>query len=236
MTPIQDVVELYGLGLGLCFAHKNVIVEGTSDVGLFELAAKMELKATGNDLLGTQLAFIASGERERGGTNGVIRQLITLRSIARTCLLPNGMPKYRFVGLFDNDYAGKQASTHANKIDSSMIEYKDFFRVHPVMPIPGNILPEIIKRSFERENVNFKKLDWEIEDYLPKSFIDAFADEYPKAISKTIEISGKIHRDFTTDGKVELHKFVKAHANYDDLNGIIDAIKAIRFYLNIKSS
>ncbi|MVT04052.1 hypothetical protein GO007_15385 [Raoultella sp. 10-1] len=235
MNPTMDFVQAYGQMEGLNFAFKNIIVEGTTDVQLFELAAKKELEITGIDLLGNELAFIPSGDRERGGTNGVIRQLITLRNISRTLLSSNGMPKYRFVGLFDNDYAGKQATIHARKLDSSMIEYKDYFRIHPIMPIPGNLLPEIIKNCFERENINYKNLDWELEDYLPQAFINAFIDESPKSVSKTTSSVDKIHRDFTTDGKVFLHKFVHKYADHNDLVEVINVIKAIRAYLNIRS-
>ena len=217
MNPTMDFVQAYGQMEGLNFAFKNIIVEGTTDVQLFELAAKKELEITGIDLLGNELAFIPSGDRERGGTNGVIRQLITLRNISRTLLSSNGMPKYRFVGLFDNDYAGKQAT------------------IHPIMPIPGNLLPEIIKNCFERENINYKNLDWELEDYLPQAFINAFIDESPKSVSKTTSSVDKIHRDFTTDGKVFLHKFVHKYADHNDLVEVINVIKAIRTYLNIRS-
>jgi len=234
MIPKNDFVQNYGEAEGVKFALKNVIVEGTSDVRLFNLAAKKEFEFSGIDLLGDTLAFIPSGERERGGTNGVIRQLITLRNISRTLLLPNGMPKYRFIGLFDNDYAGRQAASHAHKLDSSMVEYKDYFRIHPVMPFPGNLLPEIIRNSFERENINYKSLDWELEDYLPQSVIEAFLDENPSSVKKTISISGKTHRDFTSDVKVKLHRFVSEYAEYHDLIEVIKVIKALRFYLNIR--
>lgn len=53
---------------------------------LFELAARLEREATGQDLIGTDLAIIAAGERDRGGTQGVIRELVSLRSYSRTCL------------------------------------------------------------------------------------------------------------------------------------------------------
>ena len=43
-----------------------------------------------------------------------------------------------------------------------------------------------------------------------------------------------MHRDLTRDGKARLHRFVKQHAVRDDLGGVIDVLKAVRFYLRLK--
>lgn len=47
MNPTMDFVQAYGQMEGLNFAFKNIIVEGTTDVQLFELAAKKNLKLQG---------------------------------------------------------------------------------------------------------------------------------------------------------------------------------------------
>jgi len=46
---------------------RTIFVEGTTDVELFELAAKLEKEETGVDLLGDRLAIIAAGEKNEGG-------------------------------------------------------------------------------------------------------------------------------------------------------------------------
>lgn len=234
MDQTQDSVALYAKALGFDIGSRSVLVEGTTDVALFRLAARLEREKTGTDLLGGGLAFVAAGERDRGGTRGVIRELVALRGMARTCLLPNGRPRYRFVGLFDNDKAGKQAVKMARDIDTSILEYKDVFRLWPVMPLTGNLDPGAMQKTFERENSPYKGLEWELEDLLPQEFVGAFVSEYPGAVARRTSINGKEHRDLTCDGKAHLHRFVKENALRDDLCTVIDVMKAIRLYLNLQ--
>jgi hypothetical protein len=207
------------------------LVEGTTDVDLFTLAARLEQRATGVDLLGSELAIVAAGERDRGGTQGVIRELVSLRSFSRTCLARNGQPIYRFVGLFDNDKAGQQAVKAARSLDTSIIEFKDVFRIHPVMPTTGNLDPKTLQKTFERENNNYKGLYWELEDLLPDHFFDAVIAEHPNVVVKTIQIGDKSHWDLSRDGKARLHQFTKQYAIREDLNAVIDVLKALRFYM-----
>ena len=188
---------------GLSVRPRTVLVEGTTDVALFEMAARLEQKVTGTALLGSELAIVAAGIGDLGGTRGVIRELHCLRGLARGCLLPNGRPRYRFVGLFDNDKAGRQAVGAARDLDSSIIEYKDVFRLRPVMPLPGNLDPVSVGRAFDQQNATYKGLDWELEDFLPPEFLDAFVAEHPTAISHTKTLSQKIHRDLTRDRSEE---------------------------------
>ena len=79
----------------------------------------------------------------------MIRELVGLRAIARTYLLPNDRSRYRFIGLFDTDRAGRLAVRAAQDIDTSLLEYKDVFRLHPVMPMTGNLDPKSLKATFE---------------------------------------------------------------------------------------
>ena len=228
-----DSVIRYGMALGFTVRPRTVLVEGTTDVELFELAARLHYKALGVNLLGNELAIVAAGERDRGGTHGVIRELIALRGMARTCLSQNGSPRYRFVGLFDNDRAGKQAVKLARDIDTSMLEYKDVFRLWPVMPLPGILEPGAVQRAFDNENSLYKGLEWELEDLLSQEFVEAFIAYCPMAISHTSSLAGKVHRDFTRDGKARFHRFIKQHAMLADLHAVIDTLQAIRFYLNL---
>jgi len=228
-----DPVALYAMGLGFSIRSRTVLVEGTSDADLFRLAAKLELQATGVDYFGNDLAVIAAGEGDHGGTRGVIRELVCLRGLARTCLLPNGRPRYRFIGLFDNDKAGKQAVKAARDFDGTILEYKDVFRLWPVMPTFGNLDPGSLQRTFEKENELYKGLDWELEDLLPAEFVSAFLYDQPEAVSYTNSIAGKVHRDLTRDGKAHFHRFIKLHALRADIDSMIEVLKAIRFYFNL---
>jgi hypothetical protein len=229
-----DIVANYALSLGFKVTSRTILVEGTTDVEVFQLAARLEFDSTGIQLLDSELSIVAAGHHELGGTNGVLRELICLRGLVRTCLLPNGRPRYRFIGLFDNDKAGRQAIKTIRTLDTSILEYKDVFRLHPLMPVSKNLDPTSLGRIFESQNAPFKGLDWELEDLLPDSFIEAFAAERSDAIIRDACANGKTHREFTKDGKARLFQFIKQNALRSDVLGIVDALKSLRCYLGLK--
>lgn len=147
--------------------------------------------------------------------------------------LPNGRQKYRFVGLFDDDRAGREAVRRARELDKSAIEYRDVFRMRPVMPLHTDRDPSSLQKRFEAENLPYKGIDWELEDLLPESFHEAFVQACPDAIAKVTTAGGKTHRDLTRDGKAKFHRFVKENAVHADLKGLIATIRALRFYLGM---
>jgi hypothetical protein len=229
-----DHVARYALSLGLVIRPRTVLVEGVSDVSLFEIAARLEQRQSGLDMFENGLAIVAAGEGDRGGTYGVIRELIVFRALARTLLLPNGRPKYRFIGVFDNDRAGRQAVKSLRDVDSSVLEFKDVFRLRPVMPRPTNLDPKSLHAAFEESNEAHKGLDWELEDALAPDFLGAFLAEHSGAVARSGAIGGRIHRDLTRDGKARLHHYVKVHAMHRDVQGVVDILRAIRLYLGLK--
>lgn len=225
-----DHIERYGLSINLSVKPKTILVEGTTDANLFSLAARLEATHTRLHLLGEDLALIAAGDKDKGGTGGVSRELLCLRGLARTILLPSGKLKYRFVGLYDNDKAGREAIKTLKYMDTSLEEYRDVFRLWPVMSMPGNRDQRSMEKTFEKENEDYKGLDWEIEDLLPESFIQAFLED--ESITKRVVTkSGRSHRDWTKDEKAKLHRFIKLHANHSDLKNVIDTLRALRYYL-----
>jgi hypothetical protein len=235
MDETPDAVTLYGKSSGFVIRDRTVIVEGNTDVALFELAAHLDCQATGVELLGSSLAVVSPGTGDLGGTRGVIRELTILRGLAKIYLLPNGRPRYRFIGLFDSDRAGRQAVGYARDSDTSILEYKDVFRLQPIMPVTGNLDPKALQTTFERENAAHKGKDWELEDVLPTSFVETFLNEYPEALVRAVPIGeGKLHRDFTKDGKARLHKFARENAMREDLVGVVEVLKALRFYCGLK--
>ena len=90
-----------------------------------------------------------------------------------------------------------------------------------------------LQKRFEAENLPYKGIDWELEDLLPESFHQAFAESCPGAIAKVTTAGGKTHRDLTRDGKAKFHRFIKEHAVHADLQGVIATIRALRFYLGL---
>lgn len=228
-----DSVQRYAQALGLVVRSRTILVEGSSDAELFQLAARLEQSTSGADLVGADLAIVCAGERDRGGTRGVIRELVTLRGLGRTCLLPNGRPRYRFVALFDNDNAGRQAVKAARDLDTSLLEYKDLFRLHPSMPRPGNLDPRALERAFSDANHTYKGLDWEVEDLLGPSLLEAFVAADPLAIVKTKSAGDKMHREYTRDGKARMLRFTKRYAVVEDLADVSDTLRAFRFYMGL---
>jgi len=145
-----DAVVRYGMALGFTVRERTVLVEGNTDVELFQLAARLEFQASRRELLGKSMAVVSPGTGDLGGTTGVVRELVGLRALAKTCLLRDGRVRYRFIGLFDNDFAGRKAVRTANEIDTGILEYKDVFRLHPVMPVDCVLHPKSVKAAFDR--------------------------------------------------------------------------------------
>lgn len=233
MGPEFDAISEYGQSVGWNLCPRTVLVEGTTDAELFCLAANLEYSDSGIQLFSNGLTIVAAGEREQGGTLGVTRQLITLRCLAEASLMPNGRPKYRFIGLFDNDDAGRRAIHNVRALDKSIHEYRDVFRLRPIMPSSGNLDPKTLEKAFKSLNKDHRELDWELEDLLPEDFLEAFLNDYPDAVSKKVTRYRRTHRKFTRDGKARLHRFVKEYATLDDLSAVVEVIKSLRFYFRL---
>lgn len=229
-----DIVARYGLSRKWHLRQRSVLVEGTSDVTLFGLAANHYLRKHHKALL-ADMAIVAAGEGDRGGTHGVIRELVTLRSLAAVHLSPTGRPVYRVIGLFDSDTAGNKAVRGAREVDASIIEYRDVFRLRPAMPKDGSLDPSALQRSFERLNEPYQGLSWELEDLVDAEFMELFLSERPSALMREETMSGSTHRELTRDGKSQLVRFCKDHAELQDLAKIVEVLHALRHYLNLPS-
>lgn len=227
-----DLVARYGTSRGWRLLPRSVLVEGTSDVSLFELAAKLFQLETGKEIL-TGLAIVAAGEGERGGTSGVVRELVVLRGLASAYLSPAGLPVYRVIGLFDNDTAGQKAVNGARGVDASIIEYRDVFRLRPVMPTTGNLDPPVLQRSFDKLNEAYKGLPWELEDLIGEPLMTLFLAAHPTALQRQQKMSGVIHRELTRDGKSHLVRFCKEKAELASLLALVDVLHALRHFMKL---
>jgi len=156
--------------------------------------------------------------------------------MASKCLLPNGHQKYRFIGLFDNDKAGRQAISDIRKTDISILEYRDVFRLCPIMPISQNQDMTFLRNKFEEENLKYKGLDWELEDLVPDSFSTLLENEDPYLLRCSHLVHDKVHREWTPDGKAKLIRLVKENAMHPDLIAFIAILHAFRQFFNIRSS
>lgn len=228
---MSDDIASYASKLGMQIEFRNILVEGTSDVALINLTGHLEKKHSGLDHL-KDLAFLAAGEKEQGGVDGLLRELITFRSLGRNLMDANGKQIYRFIGLFDNDHAGRRAIATAKSV-GGLLEYRDVFRLMPIMPLPGNLDQKSVESAFNKHNELYKGIDWEIEDLISEKLALAFIEEFEGSVKHNIEKNGKTHREFTKDGKAKFHKFIKENAIREDLEEILKLILALRRYFNL---
>lgn len=231
----EDLVQTYGRYKGWEIGSCNVLVEGVTDYELLSVAAERHLTGTGEDLRSGGLRFLHAGYRHEGGTHGVVRELTVARSLAKYALTPRGSPQYRFVGLVDDDAAGRQAIQNARIADASVVEFRDILRIRPRMVCgAGEVELAYLHTEFERINVAFEGLDWELEDLLDVGFVEAFCAQLPGSLLEKHEVAGCVHWELSRKGKRELNQFAKDAATLKDLRGVIDTIRSLRFCLGLE--
>lgn len=228
-----DFVALYAESKGFEIKPRTILVEGTSDVRLFSFAAGLEEVRSGARLLDDDFSIVAAGEKDLGGVSGVMRELIALRQLGLTCLLPSGRPRYRFSALFDNDYAGRETIKMLRFLDSSAIEYRDVFRLHPFMPTPGMLDPTTVASAFLKANIGVAGLDWEIEDLVGVELFDLLKQERASHVRKEETIGGVTHRELSPDGKARLHRLITEYATVNDVERVIECIRGLRCLMNV---
>ncbi len=231
---MTSLIEQWAAQIGWSVRRCNVLVEGTSDVDFFLRAAHLYRDATGYDLLEGELSIIASGKRHDGGVDGVNRRLNLARQLAEVDRDANGWIIYSFVGLFDNDRAGRRALRAACDFDRRLIQYKDLFLLNPVMPICAPHDPGVLARATEAANRPFEGLNWEVEDLCSESLLRKFETAYPGAVRSRQTRADRTHRELEGWAKPELKRYVLQNASLGDLKDIVLLIKALRSYFDLK--
>lgn len=222
-----DVFELYCKMKKWETKKGNVLVEGTSDMDIFICAAKLYKKNKGIDLL-KDLAVIPAGEGAEGGAKAVCDEMITIKRITGGSMRRT---KSRVIGLLDKDFEADECIKFEKNHHGRLLEFRDVFRLHPCMPVKGNLDPNTLKKSFERLNANYKSLKWEVEDLLPKECFDLIEEQYADQINKK-KCGDKVHYELGDKAKNAVHKII-----YNDIfkgenfDGVIDVLKSLRFLL-----
>lgn len=227
------LVEIFASKLGWKVSDCNVIVEGTSDVEWMWLGAGLYYERHKTPILGDRISILPAGIKDDGGVEGVNRRLNAARQLADADRKPDGSLQYRFIGLYDNDRAGRRAVDNACAFDRRLKRYGDLFLLHPVMPFGSGVGPSLSQR-FELENARFKGLDWEIEDLLSERIFTAFSLVRSNAVSSVKECAGRKHHELTKEGKYQLRKFAKDNAQLEDILEIVKLIRALRDYFRLK--
>lgn len=231
---MPGLVETFAATLGWKVQRCNVIVEGSTDVKLMLLAAVLYYRQHKEVILGDEIAILPAGKGDDGGVGGLNRRLNAVRQMSDADRGPDGSLRYRFIGLFDNDYAGRRAIDDACKFDRRVSKYRDLFLLHPVMPLASGADHSQLQRRIETLNAPYQKLDWEIEDLLSERLLQAFEALHPDAVEDIQECDQKKHWEFNRDGKMLLHNFVQKSATLEDLVEVVKLIKALRDYFLLK--
>jgi hypothetical protein len=227
---VLGLVEGYAGTLGWKVCECNVLVEGTSDVSLFWLAAALYFERHNTHILGDKFAVLAAGKGDDGGVDGLNRRLNAARQIADADRGPDGSLRYRFMGLYDNDRAGRRGVANASEFDRRLRQCGDLFLLHPIMPLANGADHATLRRRFEVDNAAFKGLDWEIEDLLSDQLFSKFEDIQPTATLHETVYGGRKHRELTREGKFKLHEFAKNFARLEDVMEVVKLIRALRDY------
>jgi hypothetical protein len=227
---MPGLVEAYAGTLGWKICECNVLVEGTSDVSLLWLAAALYFERHQAPILGDGIAILSAGRGNDGGVDGLNRRLNAIRQIADADRGPDGSLRYRFIGLYDNDRAGRQAISTACEFDRRLHQFSELFLLRPIMSLADGADHATLRRRFEQENAVYKGLDWEVEDLLSPELLAKFDDEKPRATLQEVTCGGRSHREFTREGKFELHDFASRNARLEDLIEVVKLIRALRDY------
>lgn len=209
-----------------------VLVEGTTDQRLFDLADRLARQA-GHHLLGQEITFVASGRSDEGGTFGVAREFTTMRSLAAIPLDAQGRPAYRIVGLVDNDHAGRRAISDLVRNYRGAQEFVDVLAIGPNMPVFTSTDANGRRQHWTSANQGHVGLDWEIEDALSPRLLTIFEQRHQREIVRRRNLGGRVHYDLTRNGKFELHRIAQAEATLNDLMGIVDIVRSVRSMMGL---
>ncbi len=210
-----------------------VLVEGTSDEALFRRADELSVRE-GRVLLGDEICIVAAGRRDRGGTYGVARELITLHSMMPIVLDRQGRPAYRVMGLVDNDEPGRRIIRDVIRMDRSAVEFHDIVAVRPVTPTFVQLDPLGRQREYDFVNLPYRTLDWEIEDALSPRVLKLFDRRHPGMIKQRRRESDKTHYEVTKEGKIALHRLSQREATLEDLASVVEIVKMLRSILGLQ--
>lgn len=227
------LVERYAKGKGWNVGTANVLVEGTSDVRYLRLARDLWQRESNHDLFDSGFAVFEAGLKDDGGVQGVVRELQTLRQMASQDAA-SLMTERKFVGLFDNDHAGRKHARMLCEMDFRVKHYRDVFLLHPIMPVSNGVLGRELQRRAEAQNSSCEGLDWEIEDFLSEDLIREFCDVHPRALIQKQKMAGRVHHEFSRDGKGQLQAYAAKEALVEDMIEVIHLICALREYLGLE--
>lgn len=229
VTPCEWYAKQYGWSL----RAGNLMVEGSSDVSYFEHCSKLYEAHCGRKLVGVDLAVFAAGQGDDGGTFGVSEKFPTLFNLAKLDMDASGKSRFKAIALLDDDRMGRRAVTGITQGHRQIREYESLFRLRRSMPLRAGSVQKLEEKT-KAANTAFGALECTIEDLLADSFCTGFIRGMPHAIARAaVPSGGACHRDWTVDGKRELRLAAIRTGTLADMQGMVDALRALRTYVGL---
>lgn len=231
----QAGCEWYASRYGWSLRAGNVMVEGTSDLSYFDRCSQLYQARFGRRLLGMDLSIFAAGHGDDGGTYGVSEKFPTLFNLASLDLDAGGRRRFRTIALLDNDRMGQKAVAGITQGHRQIREYESIFSLKRVMPHKAGSIQKLAERT-RAANATFVSLDCTIEDLLSDAFCENFVRTTPQAVARIATTSGGAnHRYWTDQGKRELRLSALRTAKFEDMQPMIDVLRALRTYVGLSA-
>ena len=231
-TPLAGC-EWYASQCGWSLRTGNIMVEGTSDVSYFERCSYLYQARVGRSLVGVDLSIFAAGRGDDGGTFGVSEKFPTLFNLASLDLDTEGRRRFRTIALLDNDRRGQKAVAGITQGHRQIREYESIFCLKRVMPHKAGS-PQKLAEQTRVANARFPSGDCTIEDLLSDTFCENFVRTMPDAVARATTRSGEAHhRYWTEQGKRELRLSALRTATMEDMQAMIEVLRALRTYVGL---
>lgn len=226
-------VREFGRRLGWNVSTCNLMVEGTTDVDYFRLAARLYQEDTGLSLIGDGLSVFAVGDRDRGGTPAMLRYLPALKGLLPTDPVDHNGQPFRFIVLLDSDAAGRGMARKLTSTGVGLGQNRDVFVLQRVLPCVTRD-PRTYEKKCSELNGDWSSIDCEIEDLVNRSVLEAFIMENPAACKQSpVLLDGAHHFDWHGHTKRALSRYVEQNALTTDVQPIISVLQSFRYMLEL---
>jgi hypothetical protein len=228
-----SIVRWFADQLGWPLDRLNIVVEGELDQKYLFLASDLYREACGRALTSPPLSIFPTGIGVEGGTDGILEHFPLLRMLIERDVSPEHRMLFRAIVVFDNDSAGKKALNRLRERYATLRDYYDLFLIHRQMP-RATREPGHLSRLLKEVNREWNGMDCEMEDLLSSELLAEFVRENPRRCRREpVHKAGGHHFEFSPDAKSALFRFARDYATVDDVAGVIELLKSLRFYLGL---
>jgi hypothetical protein len=171
------------------------------------------------------------GDGEDGGVDNIREKFLYLREVLSTDNLDSANERILAIVLMDNDRAGRTTSEFLEKRGFKI--NRDVFLMTRIIPRKTTDAYQL-GRVIGEANASWRHLDCEVEDLLSRELLQYFAEAEPSCVAAEPRFADTGHHfEWTRDGKTKLLRFVGKEASYDDVVGIVELLRSLRFLLGL---